>query len=286
MAELSKKRVRKATDVYVPDVKPPTTAEKEAPVGKGARLEDLPNVVANFGAVTCSSPHLRMLHILALGVGKKREFKFNLFSFSGLIFPEGEKETEAARDKVRVKIMKLQLNNIKSVMDLADVERGRDSFEGTNPTKAMLADRLLEWLEEPRESGRNLRKMRTLKGAAKGGRVSGGGASTKKRKIDEEGGNSTSKKEEPKKNIKAAKSSASKKLSKTSAKVSPKMKLEIPGASVDQVRTKVKSIVQGADQQELTVKGVRKMLEDWLDCDLKEHKDAIRSLVMEAMNDE
>ncbi|KAL9181682.1 LOW QUALITY PROTEIN: hypothetical protein ACHAXT_012025 [Thalassiosira profunda] len=57
----------------------------------------------------------------------------------------------------------------------------------------------------------------------------------------------------------------------------------IPGVDSETVREKVKSIVESADKEELTVKGVRKLLEDWLDRDLSDHRDAIRFFVMEAV---
>merc|ERR1712194_650583 len=67
------------------------------------------------------------------------------------------------------------------------------------------------------------------------------------------------------------------------AKASKPIDLNIPGVDIDKVKAKVESIVENADKSELTVKGVRKMLEDWLDTDLTDHKDAIRSIVMEVM---
>ena len=53
------------------------------------------------------------------------------------------------------------------------------------------------------------------------------------------------------------------------------------------LKAKAKSIVENARQNsklmDVTVKGVRKMLEEWLDMDLSNHKGAIRSIIMEAI---
>ena len=58
--------------------------------------------------------------------------------------------------------------------------------------------------------------------------------------------------------------------------------LHIPGVDIEKIREKVKIIVESADKDKLTVKGLRKMLENWLDMDLSEHKDTIRTIIMEA----
>ena len=148
----------------------------------------------------------------------------------------------------------------------------------------MLCDRLLEWLEEPSESGRNKRKMRTLKGAAKGGKAS------KNSKSEPSGKKRKATTTKPKQ-----KAPAKKKQKKTKAPSSDdddddddddNIKFNIPGTTIEQVRGKVKSIIEKADKTEVTVKMVRKKLEDWLDADLTDHKDAVRALALEAMKDE
>merc|ERR1712238_279832 len=55
----------------------------------------------------------------------------------------------------------------------------------------------------------------------------------------------------------------------------------IPGVTLEKVRNKVQRIVEKSDKETLTVKSVRTTLEEWLDMDLAEHKDTIRSLTME-----
>ena len=85
-------------------------------------------------------------------------------------------------------------------------------------------------------------------------------------------------KKTPEKNTHAAKSPT-----KAQKSTSDGIDLNIPGVDIDKLRAKVKSLVENANREEVTVKGIRLDLENWLDTDLSKHKDAIRLIVMEAM---
>ena len=58
---------------------------------------------------------------------------------------------------------KLKLDQLKEVMDLADIDRSLESFGKKNPDKDMLCTRFLEWLEEPKESGKKLKQKTAAK---------------------------------------------------------------------------------------------------------------------------
>jgi D-alanyl-D-alanine carboxypeptidase len=152
-------------------------------------------------------------------------------------------------------------------MDLCDIDRSLESFGGKkNPDKEMLSNRLIEWLEEPKASGKKLK-----------------GTSKKKRKAS-----STAVAKAPKKPAaKETKKEASKPKKKKKKTVEPAddgdVELNIPGVSTDSIRSKIESIVSNADKESVTVKDVRKKLEEWLDMDLVEHKEGIRAMVMDAM---
>jgi len=423
--QMSSKRVRKSTEIFVSNDGMATQKETIIQPGIGMKLEDMPNVVSNFEEVTWSNPHLKMLHTIAFGQGKKKEFKSKLLQFSGLPYmvkkgdksddnnkdddknsameedtptddnndeqenekkddddegkeekeenekkdgdDEGKEEEEEKkveekkveekkveekgneeedgdkkegaeekgeekegadknveddkevakeggkkggksknekkidndfldqeRVKILLKIKKLKANDLKVVMDLVDVERDPKSFDDSkSPTKEMLTDRLLEWLEKPEESGRNKRKMKQLKGAAKGGRKSVGSA-TKKRKstATTPKSSSTTKKEKRGRKKKKISDDTEEDDEEVEAEVvesteekSPvkKIKFNIPGCTIKQVRAKVKDMVEKGDKNELSVKSVRLSLEEWLDCSLIDSKDIIRSIVMDAM---
>lgn len=163
---------------------------------------------------------------------------------------------------------KLKLDQLKQVMDLCDIDRSAESFGGKkNPDKDMLCTRFLEWLKEPKASGKK------LKGASK--------KASAKRKSSSSAAAKAPKKSSPAK--KAKKETSKPKKKKQSATPADDDDINIPGVSTDKIRAKIKSIVANADKESVTVKDVRKKLEDWLDMDLVEYKNSIRTLVMDVM---
>jgi hypothetical protein len=281
-----RRRERKSIESFVPGES--NAKEKEAyPEGKGTKLKDIPNVVANFKSITWSDPHLRMLHTLAMrtGHGKKKELKSNLLEFSGIVYPDG-KDDEEEREKTKEKMYKLKMPDLKSIMDLVDVDRSAASFglDGSKtPDKEDHCNRLLEWLEKPEASGKKKakvagtapKKAKETTAPKKRGRPSKGGSPMKS--------TSPSKKAKRTPEKKATATSAAKSPTKAQKKNSDGIDLNIPGVDIVKLREKVKSLVENANREEVTVKGIRTTLEDWLDTDLSKHKDAIRSIVMEAM---
>ena len=235
------------------------------------------NVVENLKAITYSDVKMKTLYNLIFGQGKKKEFRKHLMQFNGLVYAEGTEESE--REKLREKMYKLTMPQLKGIMDLADINRSGDSFglaEGKNPGKEEHVTRFIEWLEMPVASGK------------KKGKSSSSG---KKRKSSSSGSAKKEKKEKaaPAKKAKSAKKKKAKKVEKEVSSSDDdssdveEIKLTIAGVDIDKVKAKVKSIVKSSDTDELTVKGVRKKLEEWLDCDLSKDKDAVRAIVMEAM---
>ncbi|KAL7550114.1 hypothetical protein ACHAWF_013348, partial [Thalassiosira exigua] len=292
-------RVRKSVQTFQPETES-KRKEKEIPEGKGEKLEDMPNVVANFKGVTWSSPPLKMLYSVVFGTGKRKEFKAHLLQFSGLVYPEGKEEEK--KEKLKQKMYKLTMVELKAVMDLVDIERTAESFgnKKETPGKEALCDRFLEWLEEPKASGK---KMKGPTKKSPGKRKSAGSAkkppakkakTTPSKKVSAKKSpakKSPSAKKPPAKKAAARKAPAKKQtVAKSPSKTkspskakSPGAKQSIPGVSLEKLTEKIKSIVENADREELTVKGVRKILEDWLDMDLAKHKDVVRSIVMEVM---
>ncbi|KAL7543293.1 hypothetical protein ACHAXR_013158 [Thalassiosira sp. AJA248-18] len=276
---LPARRVRKSTQVYEPVEA--AKKEKVIPVGKGTKLEDMPNVVANLDKVTWSDPDLKRLYSMVFGMGKKKEFKSHLLQFNGLVYPEGKEEKE--QERMKSKMYKLTMVELKAVMDLADIDRSPESFGDKKeaPGKEALCNRFLEWLEEPTASGKKKSKKspgkRKSTGSAKGSAKKEKAAPAKKAKKEKTPAKKTT--------AKAKKTSAKKSKAKeeVAEEVAGPVKLDIPGVDIEKVREKVKTIVKNANREELTVKGVRKMLEEWLDTDLTDHKDAVRSIVMEVM---
>mmetsp|Transcript_12007 Transcript_12007/g.29342 ORF Transcript_12007/g.29342 Transcript_12007/m.29342 type:complete len:398 (+) Transcript_12007:159-1352(+) len=286
------RRVRKPISSYDELAKQqPKTKEIVIPDGNGEKLMDIPNVVKNFKDVTWSDPHLKMLHTIVFGVGKKKEFKARLFEFSGLVYSEGKKEEEE-QEKIKEKMYKLTMPELKAVMDLVDIDRSRESFDSSEkgtPGKEVHCERFLEWLEKPKASGKKVTTSSSKKSPAAKKRKSTDSAkgSAKKTTPAKKAKKTPDKKKTSAKKAKktppAKKAAAKKSPSKAKKAASDEVVLDIPGVDIEKVKAKVKGIVDNANREELTVKGVRKILEDWLDTDLSEHKDAIRSIVMEVM---
>ena len=279
------KRERKTVKAFNPEEYVEEKKEVVIPDGSGDKLEDIPNVVENFKAVTWSDPHLKMLYSLVFGGrGKKKEFKKHLLEFSGLVYAEGT-DTEEEREKMKDKMYKLTMPELKAVMDLVDVNRSGDSFklgEGKSAGKEEHCQRLLEWLEKPHASGK--KKGALAKKSSGKRKSSGSAASAKKEKKEKKAPAKKAKKTPPAaKKKSSAKKVSAEKASSSGSESEDEPVLSIPGVDIDKVRAKVKSIVEKSDKDELTVKGVRKMLEEWLDTDLSKSKDAVRAIVMEVM---
>ena len=59
--------------------------------------------------------------------------------------------------------------------------------------------------------------------------------------------------------------------------------IRIPNFDIYGVRNKIKEIIATANCNELTVKGVRKMLEEWLGMRLSKYHREIKALIVDAM---
>lgn len=155
-------------------------------------------------------------------------------------------------------------------MDLCDIDRSTESFsEKKNPDKDMLCTRFLEWLKEPKASGKK------PKGASK--------KAPAKRKSSSSDAAKAPKKKAPAKKAKKEASKPKKKKQTAAPADDDEEEVNIPGVSTEKIRSKIQSIVANADKDSVTVKDVRKKLEDWLDMDLVEYKNSIRALVMDVM---
>merc|ERR1712003_260878 len=88
---------------------------------------------------------------MGFGRGKKKQFKEHLLQFNGVVHADGK--DEEAKDKILAKMYKLKMNDLKAVMDLADIDRSADGEKGT-PGKEELCQKFLDWLEKPKASGK------------------------------------------------------------------------------------------------------------------------------------
>lgn len=150
------------------------------------------------------------------------EFKGRLLSFNGLVYPEGKEKDE--KERIKQKMYKLVLADLKEVIDLCDIDRTKVT------DKEQLCDLLLNWLEEPKASGK---KLKTTPKA-------------KKAKASPKAAN------EAKKRATAKASAPAKKKAKKKEPVEEEeaaIALNIPGATIEQVRSKVQQIVADANKE-------------------------------------
>lgn len=310
-------RERKSTTSFDPNAamyenskKKELTIEK----GNGTPLAEMPIVVENFKKITWSDPNLKALYGIVFGMGKKKEFKTHLFQFNGFAYPNNDNTDttttgddvvgiEAVREKKKEKMYKLKMDQLKAVMDLIDIDRSLDSFDGKkNVDKEMLCSRFLEWLESPKVNSNGKKPASAKKKKRKSASSSSSSPSsatkkkkattkttpTKKRKSTSsstpEGKKTKTKKPASSKKSKKAKDVVTEVVASEEKKTVAVIGCTIPGVSGDKIREKVGQIVSNADKDTLTVKGVRKLMEDWLDTDLSQHKDYIRSLTMEFLS--
>jgi len=215
------------------------------------------------------------------------------------------------RDKKKEKMYKLKMDELKAVMDLLDIDRCPESFvdgqeEGEKKKgvdKEMLCTRFLEWLESPtintsgkppassKKKKKKKRKSSTTTTTAV--TKTSTTTATKKRKSTTDAAAAKKKKKtttaaKKKKNSKKAGvadvvvvAAAEDDDTETEDDDDSVLACTIPGVSGEKMRAKVGQIVSKADKDTLTVKGVRKLMEEWLDTDLSQHKDYIRALTME-----
>lgn len=285
------KRIRKSIQNFNPEEYDTQKKEIEIPSGRGVKLSDMPNVVENFKAVTWSDPHLKMLHTLIFGgKGKKKEFKAHLLQFNGVVYPDG-KDVEEERTKLREKMYKLTMPELLAVMDLVDVPRSASSFgleKGKNPAKEEYCTRFLEWLEEPAASGNKRKEPASSSKKRKSTGSTTSGSSKKSSSTEKKKSPSTQKKKAaatttPKSKASAPKATKPKSSKKADDDDEGEVNINIPGVDIDKLREKVRSIVSTGNRDTLSVKSIRSMLEEWLDTDLNDHKDAIRTIVMDEL---
>lgn len=242
-------RERKSTMTYAPP--PPVAKTTEIAEGSGEALSEHPNVVEKFKNVTYNSEALHDLHHIVFGGRvKKTLLKGNLMAFRGLVYPDG-KEDEA-KEKVLGRMYKLKLGPLKEAIGLADFSTS--GLKG----KEEICDGFLAWLENPQPSGKELAAKRKAKRK-----------STSKK--------APSKSKEEKKPVK-------KKAKKSASKAQDETAKMIPGVPEEKLRTKIKSIIGNSDVESVTVKDIRKELEDWLDMKLDDYKGTIRSITLDELS--
>jgi len=191
MKPTHEKRQRKEIQRFTEDTSESTrggsTPEPTIKKGKGKKLQDITNVVANINKRGKTDDLLRMLHGLLIGrVNKKTSVKSNLKEFSGIIYDD---------DKGRERLEgKLERHKLRELRDIARFFGQDDKGEREDLVKV-----IADFLEKPAPSDRTYsspkkaasskrkrsaspKKSSSKKSSSK--KSSGGEKKTKRRKKD------------------------------------------------------------------------------------------------------
>ena len=113
------------------------------PAGAGTKLGEIENVEYKISRANAASDELKTLHRLCFGtVGAKTVVKKHLRAFCGLVY----KEKEAEREKKLASMKKIDGAIIKKMLDVCDLQ--------ISGTKQAQCERLVDFLEEPSDSGK------------------------------------------------------------------------------------------------------------------------------------
>nr|CAD7201673.1 unnamed protein product [Timema douglasi] len=153
--ELQGTRDRKKVERFTQEVKLDSSAGAviEIPEGRGDALGDIPIINAAIQRARVES--LKPLHkVLFTKVGKINFIKNNLKKFNGFNFDSGSDQFE----KKKVFISKLQVREIRFIMDVLDLEKKGNREE--------LSKRMAEFLVCPKDSGKEAPKLRSKRSSA------------------------------------------------------------------------------------------------------------------------
>ncbi|CAG2063487.1 unnamed protein product [Timema podura] len=153
--ELQGTRDRKKVERFTQEVKLDSTAGAviEIPEGRGDALGDIP--IINAAIQRARVEILKSLHkVLFTKVGKINFIKNNIKKFNGFDFDTGSDQFE----KKKVFISKLQVREIRSIMDVLDLEKKGNREE--------LSKRMAEFLVCPKDSGKEAPKLRSKRSSA------------------------------------------------------------------------------------------------------------------------
>eukprot|EP01136_Pigoraptor_vietnamica_P009050 Opistho-1_new@2980 len=138
----SERKRSKPQQLYESLLVPAEKKEIEIPDGKGTALGDIPNVRHYIDKRT--SKDLKPVHTILYGArGHERDFKDHLRRFKGFVFAN-----DAERKKKVAALESKKTNDLKDLASVLDVER--------SGSKEEIVQRIMEFLENPRDSGRKL----------------------------------------------------------------------------------------------------------------------------------
>jgi len=239
---VSGRRQRKQVSHYT-DKGSAVTKHFEAPTGSGTKIGDLPNVVERLSKFSGAGDELKAIHRVLFGTaGKKHEVKKHLYEFCGMAYVADENKA-FGRERAFDSIGKWKMDLVKQVCDIFEVDRSGKK------TKEELMDVLLDWLENPKSSGKkSLEKKRPMKKAV---------------------------------------SKPSKRVKKTAQVVEDKedTESEVPLVLLAKMEKSLKEIVANADRDTFSLKDAKKQLQKELGDSVAVHSKIIKDIVVGLLNE-
>ncbi len=127
-------------------------AKKKAAIeaaGTGTSLSEIEPVVEKLKNTTSRDPALKQIHTIMFSrAGSQKELKANILKFNGL--PVEVAAAEGFQERLTGKLLKYSLANLKTIFDILCINRSSPSFDGAQPSKEQLVDRLAGWLVAPK----------------------------------------------------------------------------------------------------------------------------------------
>eukprot|EP00640_Fibrocapsa_japonica_P001199 CAMPEP_0113936110 /NCGR_PEP_ID=MMETSP1339-20121228/3081_1 /TAXON_ID=94617 /ORGANISM="Fibrocapsa japonica" /LENGTH=427 /DNA_ID=CAMNT_0000938453 /DNA_START=42 /DNA_END=1325 /DNA_ORIENTATION=- /assembly_acc=CAM_ASM_000762 len=290
--------------------------EFEVPKGPGVALGDMPYVPDLLNKRTGKDPLMKTLYYLCFQrIGKYLQVKAHLKQFSGIVYSGTDEENEARREKVITRANKLNVPDVKELLDMLLIQRSAEKVD-VKLDKEGFVKLLVDFLENPQPSGISPKKSapKSARKSAKKKRRSSKGAKktpakkkstkSKKRKSadvndgsDESDLESDAEDEPPKKAVSAKKRKLS---TKSPKKAAPKpkpaaedtdsdedmpigslKKPEIKMPSDKELKEEMINALEGEDLDTLTLKSIRVKLETHFKVDLGEKKAALKTMLRE-----
>ena len=117
------------------------STKSEVPAGNGAPLGEIPRIDASISRF--KNDDLKLLHkLLFKSLGKTTMIKKNIKKFNGFDF---DRDSEEYSEKVAA-AQKFEVKQLKSICEMLDLEK--------KGTREEIAERIVEFLVEPKDSGK------------------------------------------------------------------------------------------------------------------------------------
>ncbi|EQC25052.1 hypothetical protein SDRG_17058 [Saprolegnia diclina VS20] len=267
------------------------------PVGPGTKLRDIPYLAEKVAKCTKKDSELltklyQVMHSRRYSAAIIKDVKEHILDFSGYPKFKDDAAREAFRDELAIKLCRGTMGFIHHMMDFLHIERSPKSFKEKNllPIKDELVNRMMDWLEAPfavelkksaATTPKSKKKAPTKTTKAKGEPAPKKKRVTKKTPQEDEAETESDADDFEEMARKAEETMPSE--ATESPKSSPSSEKAVPSLSSlsQDLKDRVKKIMDDGDVEKLTLKAVMETLTHDLEKDVSMHKRAIKEFISE-----